>query len=50
MTRIAGCIVWILVLVSPAAAQAPGSAYFPGRFDWQHRTPQEERKGSDAIN
>jgi CubicO group peptidase (beta-lactamase class C family) len=47
MTRIAGCLVWVLLLVSSAAAQTSGSPYFPDRFDWQHRTPQQA--GFDAA-
>ena len=47
MTRIAGCFVWVLLLASTAAAQTPGSPYFPDRFDWQHRTPQQA--GFDAA-
>ena len=45
--RIAGCLAWVLVLASSAAAQTPGSVYFPDRFDWQHRSPQQE--GFDAA-
>ena len=53
MTRIAGGLVWVLLLASSAAAQTSGSAYFPDRFDWQHRTPQQAgfdtAKLDDAI-
>jgi len=53
MTRIAGGLVWVLLLVSSAAAQTSGSPYFPDRFDWQHRTPQQAgfdtAKLDDAI-
>jgi CubicO group peptidase (beta-lactamase class C family) len=44
--RIALCLVSMLVIASNAAPQTPGSAYFPDRFDWQHRTPQQA--GFDA--
>jgi CubicO group peptidase (beta-lactamase class C family) len=51
--RIAGCLIWLLVIASSAAAQAPASPYFPDRFDWQHRTPQQAgfdpAKLDDAI-
>jgi CubicO group peptidase (beta-lactamase class C family) len=51
--RIASCLIWLLVLASSAAAQAPASPYFPDRFDWQHRTPQQAgfdpAKLDDAI-
>jgi len=36
-----GCLVCVLLLASSAAAQTSGSPYFPERFDWQHRTPQQ---------
>jgi CubicO group peptidase (beta-lactamase class C family) len=33
--------------VAPAAAPVPAAAYFPGRFDWQHKQPEEV--GMDAA-
>jgi CubicO group peptidase (beta-lactamase class C family) len=39
--RIAPGLVLILVLASNASAQTAGSPYFPERFDWQRRTPQQ---------
>src|SRR5882672_8960350 len=45
--RISACLIWLLVIASSAAAQAPASPYFPDRFDWQHRTPQQA--GFDAA-
>ena len=51
--RIAGCLIWLLVIASSAAAQAPAAPYFPDRFDWQRRTPQQAgfdpAKLDDAI-
>jgi hypothetical protein len=31
----------MLVLASTASAQTAGAPYFPERFDWQRRTPQQ---------
>ena len=45
--RISACLIWLLVIASSAAAQTPASPYFPDRFDWQHRTPQQA--GFDAA-
>jgi len=45
--RMIGCLVWVLLLASSAAAQTSGAPYFPDRFDWQKRTPQQA--GFDAA-
>ena len=46
---VARTIVAALVLISggPAAAQGP---YFPARFDWQHRKPQEVGMNAAALD
>jgi len=43
-----------VVVRAPAAAQRPSvlpapAAYFPGRFDWQHKTPAEVGMDPAAV-
>jgi len=45
MTRTLCLGLGLLFVVSSASAQT--APYFPGRFDWQHHTPQQE--GFDAA-
>ncbi len=39
--RIGGSALGKHMLVATAAAQSQGPQYFPERFDWQRRTPQQ---------
>jgi len=45
--RLGSCVLAVIVLAAPAAAQTGAAPYFPDRFDWQHRTPQQA--GFDAA-
>src|SRR5262245_27821500 len=41
MSRIACGVLAIAFLASCATAQGPNAHYFPDRFEWQRRSPQE---------
>jgi CubicO group peptidase (beta-lactamase class C family) len=48
MIRLLACLAVFLLTLAPfTAAQAPSTPYFPDRFDWQRRTP--EQAGFDAA-
>jgi len=49
MRRIACCFIWLAALIPSAAAQSPVPHYFPDRFDWQRRTPQQARIDAAAL-
>jgi len=42
----------LLIVVASVIVAAPAGAqtYFPGRFDWQHKTPQEVGLDAAAID
>jgi CubicO group peptidase (beta-lactamase class C family) len=48
--RIACSIVLAAVLVSSAGAQTKSSVYYPDRFDWQRRTPQQMEMNAAALD
>ena len=50
MHRIACWFMWLAVLIPSAAAQTPVPPYFPDRFDWQRRTPQQTRLDAAALD
>src|SRR5262245_51068398 len=48
--RIAWSVVWLVALIASAAAQTSVSPYFPDRFDWQRRTPQQAGLDAAALD
>ena len=44
------CLTAIAVVQSTAVAQRGPATYFPGRFDWQHKTPDEVGMDPARVN